>query len=309
MMKHSWLIFCLMILGAANLQAQEAKPPVYYYNPDFSPDGKSIVFESTRDGKFAIYTVRTDGTGLRKLSSGEVDDEQPRWSRDGRQVVFISNRDGHLQLYIMDADGSHQRRLTNSPDIDYQPDFSPTGDYVVFQSRTERASVVHDVYVIRADGSGRTRLTDQSANDAAPRWSPDGKKILFERSNIIKRYYREMSKEERERMHSSLELYVMNRDGTGVTNLTGQSASDCCASWSKDGKTIYFVSERDGAPHVYSMNADGSNVRKVADGSIVSKPAISRDRKYFAYTKEVKGKWGLYIYNIKTGQERLLIGG
>jgi TolB protein len=308
-MKNLCLVCWLLMLSMGSSHAQEAKPPIYYYNPDWSPDASSIVFESTRDGKYAIYTIRVDGTGLRKLSSGEVDDEQPRWSPDGRQIVFISSRDGHLQLYLMDADGSHQRRLTQSADIDYQPDFSPKGDVVVFQSRTERASVVHDIYIVRTDGSGRTRLTDQRANYGAPRWSPDGKKILFERNPIIKRYYKEMSKAELAQVHSSQELYVMNRDGTGIRNLTNNSGSDCCATWSKDGKTIYFVSEREGAPHVYLMRADGSNVRKVADGSVVSKPTISRDRKYFAYTKEVNGKWGLYIYTIKTGRERLLIGG
>ena len=56
------------------------------------------------------------------------------------------------------------------------------------------------------------------------------------------------------------------------------------------------------------MKADGTKVRKVADGKIVTNPFISPDEKYFAYTKEVEGKWGLYIYEIKSGKERLLIG-
>jgi TolB protein len=297
-----------LIALAVSIHSQAART-VYYHNPDWSPNGSRIVFESTRDGKYAIYTIRADGSDLRKLTDGEADDEQPRWSRDGRQIVFISNRDGHLQLYLMDADGSRQRRLTKTNDIDYQPDFSPKGDYVAFQSRTEQAAVVHDIYTIRADGTGRTRLTDRAADYAAPKWSPDGKKILFERAATIKRYYRDMTPEERNRMRASKEIFVMNRDGSDARNLTNNDVRDASARWSRDGRTIYFVSDRGGEPGVYAMRADGSDVRKVADGKVVAQPNVSPDGKYFVYTKEVQGKWGLYRYDIKAGSERLLIGG
>lgn len=308
-MRRLLLLVALLVAGVANAAAQDVKP-IYYYNPDWSADGKKIVFESTKDGKFAIYVIQPDGSNLRKLTGGEANDEQPRWSRDGRQVVFISDRDGHLQLYVMNADGSQQRRLTRADDLDYAPDFSPQGDHVAFMSRAERASVIHDIYVLRTDGTGRTKLTsDQSTNSASPRWSPDGKKILFTRSAVIKRNYRDMSSEERARMRNSTEIFVMNRDGSGVRNLTNNQAHDGNPQWSKDGKTIYFTSGREGAPHIYAMNADGTRVRKVADGSVVAAPNLSRDGKHFAYTKQVNGKWAVYIYDIKSGKERLLIGG
>jgi Tol biopolymer transport system component len=209
----------------------------------------------------------------------------------------------------MDADGAHQRRLTENEEIDYEPDFSPHGDQVAFISRHEQAAVVHDIYLIGADGTGRKLLSDQSANDTDPRWSPDGKKILFVRSAIIKKYYRDMTKDERDMMKSSAELFIMKRDGSNLRRLTNNAARDCCAYWSKDGKHIYFLSERDGAPNIYVMKADGSRAQKIADGSIVSAPNISPDGKYFVYTKEVNGKWGLYLYGLESKQERLLIGG
>jgi TolB protein len=293
----------------ARVVAQEKRAPVYYFNPDWSPDGNEIAFESTRDGKHAVYVVRADGSGLRKLTSGEASDEQPRWSPDGKRIVFISQRDKHLQLYVMDADGPRQRRLTNGDDIDYQPMFSPRGDWVAFISRREQASVVHAIYAIRADGTGRKLLSDESANDTEPRWSPNGKKILFMRSAVIKKYYREMSKEELAQMRSSTEVFVMNSDGSSVKNLTNSPARDCCAYWSRDGKTIYFLSERDGAPQIYAMKPDGSKPRRVADGRVVTDPNISPDGKKFVYTKEASGKWGLYVYELKSGRERLVVGG
>ncbi len=300
---------CALLLLSAPVLAQEKRAPVYYFNPDWSPDGKEIAFESTRDGKHAIYVVRADGSGLRKLTSAEVSDEQPRWSPDGKRIVFISQRDKHLQLYVMDADGSRQRRLTSVEDIDYQPMFSPRGDWVVFISRHEQASVVHALYAVRADGTERKPLSDESANYTEPRWSPDGKKILFTRTDIIKKYYRELSKEDQNKMRSSAEVLVMNSDGSNVKKLTTSPARDCCAYWSRDGKTVYFMSERDGSPQIYTMKPDGSKARKVADGSVVKDPNISPDGKKFVYTKEADGKWGVYVYELASGKERLLVGG
>ena len=315
-MKKLFFLLGIIFAGFANAQVQENKP-IYYYNPDWSANGKQIVFESTKDGKFAIYTIQTDGTNLRKLTNGEFNDEQPRWSPDGKQIVFISDRDGHLQLYLMNADGLQQRRLTNAPDLDYLPDFSPDGKWVAFMSRRERTATLHDIFVIRTDGSDRTRLTDEATNEMSPRWSPNGEKILFTRTDSFPKdlqdNFAKMSREERlkaiAKRNSSAEIFVMKKDGSDVRRLTNNDVSDDKTAWSKDGKTIYFVSERDGSRNIYAMKSDSSNVRKIADGTMVSDPNISRDGKFFAYTKEVNKKWGLYIYDIKSEKEQLLTGG
>ncbi|HYJ45246.1 MAG TPA: hypothetical protein VEV81_01445, partial [Pyrinomonadaceae bacterium] len=122
-------------------------------------------------------------------------------------------------------------------------------------------------------------------------------------------YYRDLTDEDKAAMKNSKEVFVMNDDGSGARNLTSSRGRDCCAYWSRDGHRIYFLSERDGSPQIYSMKADGSGAQKVADGSIVTDPNISPSGKYFAYTKEVGGKLGLYLYDIKNRTERLLVGG
>lgn len=305
-MKKLLLFFGMVLTGAVNAQTR-AVNPVYYFNPGWSPDGKQVVFESTRDGKYAIYTIQADGSGLRKLTSGKADDEQPRWSKDGRQIVFISNRDGHSQLYLMNADGSRQQRVTNGSDEDYIPDLSPKGDQIIFVAGEQ-------TFIIRTDGAERRRLSDGGDN---LRWSPDGKKILFTKSDSIPEDVRDgmakMSREERLKViakrDGSAEIFIMNRDGSAPRNLTNNNTRDFGAEWSQDGKTIYFLSERDGPLSVYAMNASGSSVRKIADGNIVSQTNISPDEKYFVYAKQVNGKYGLYIYDIKSRKERLLIGG
>jgi Tol biopolymer transport system component len=307
--KHAVLITLIFLAMGAYAKAQTKPTPTYYFNPHWSSDGKRIVFESTKDGKSAIYTIGINGSGLMRLTDGKTTDGQPRWSRDGQRIVFYSERDGHMQLYVMNADGSDQRKLTDGNDLDYLPDFSPRGDLVVFQSRKERPGIAHDIYTIRVDGTGRTRLTDEKNGYTSPKWSRDGKKILFERAVVTKKYYRDLSREEMAQMKNSTEIFVMDRDGTNLKNLTNNEVEDSTPQWSLSGRAIYFVSRRDGAPNIYAMKSDGTKVRKVADGKIVTNPFISPDENYFAYTKEVGGKWGLYIYEVKSGKERLLIGG
>lgn len=307
--KHLF-VSTIFLLGLANFTWAQQKPaPVYYFNPQWSSDGKKIVFESTKDGKSAIYTINADGSNLRKLTDGTTTDGQPSWSRNGKLIVFYSQRDGRLQLYVMNADGSGQRKLTDGADLDYLPDFSPKGDLVVFQSRKEQPGIAHDIYTIRVDGTNRTRLTDEKNGYTSPKWSPDGKRIVFELAVVTKKYYRELSREEMGKMKNSTEIFVMDKDGTNMKNLTNNNVQDSTPQWSKNGKTIYFMSDRDGSQNVYAMDADGTRVRKVADGKMVTNPFVSPDEKHFAYTKEVDGKWGLFIYEIKTAKERLLTGG
>ena len=194
-------VTCSPVRADTGTTSAQAKPaPAYYFNPHWSSDGTRIVFESTKDGRSAIYTISADGTQLRRLTTSQTTDGQPRWSRDGTRIVFYSERDGQLRLYLMKADGSDQRALTDGTDLDYLPDFSPNADRVIFQSRKERQGIAHDIFVIRADGTGRTRVTDGNNGYSSPKWSPDGKTVLFERAIITKKYYRDLSREEMARI-------------------------------------------------------------------------------------------------------------
>ena len=72
---------------------------IYYYNPQWSPDGSSIVFESNRDGgKSSIYTMSPDGNNIRKITDTLFDYGQPSWSADGKHLVYYGRQCPHRQF-------------------------------------------------------------------------------------------------------------------------------------------------------------------------------------------------------------------
>ena len=97
-------------------------------NPDWSPDGSRIAFQSNRDGDFDIWVMNADGTGVEQLTDDPAIDDPafdsaPAWSPDGSRIAFQSNRDGDFEIYTMPAVGGQATQLTTT----MQPIGSPTG--------------------------------------------------------------------------------------------------------------------------------------------------------------------------------------
>jgi Tol biopolymer transport system component len=107
--------------------------------PDFSPDGRRIVFRSARDGNDEIYVMNADGTGARRMTQHEAIDTMPAFSSGGDRIAFTSERDGDFELYLLqlNADGSPGRleRMTHSPGRDMHPRFSPDDQWLLFTSQ------------------------------------------------------------------------------------------------------------------------------------------------------------------------------
>jgi TolB protein len=91
----------------------------------WSPDGTRILFQSDREGNSEIYTIKADGSDLRRLTDNPANDENPTWSPDGRRIAFSSSRDGNAEIYVMDAEGGLPTRLTRNPAKDDTPVWSP----------------------------------------------------------------------------------------------------------------------------------------------------------------------------------------
>jgi len=133
----------LVILSLADGKITPLTGEEHWYNfPQWSPKGDAIMFTSDRDGDFELYTIRPDGTGLRRLTNAPGNDAHSIWSADGEWIVFSSARMGfkdEMALY----DGVPQ----------------PYGE----------------IFAMRADGSDVRQLTDNKWEDASPGWMPEPK--------------------------------------------------------------------------------------------------------------------------------------
>jgi TolB protein len=99
-----------------------------------SPDGRQIVFYSSRDDDYEIYIMDIDGRNQTRLTTSRGRDASPVFSPDGQWVAFESDRDGDYELFAMRPDGSDVRKLTSNQDGDWVPMFSPDGKWLLFQS-------------------------------------------------------------------------------------------------------------------------------------------------------------------------------
>jgi TolB protein len=139
--------------------------------PDWSPDGDSIAFSSTRDGNQEIYVVRPDGKELRRLTQDPAIDAHPAWSPDGKRLAFATSRWGDLEIAVISADGSGLTRLTTSRGLDDYPTWSPDGTRIAFTSNRDGNM---EIFAIGADGKDARNLTSNPAIDNFPTWTHDG---------------------------------------------------------------------------------------------------------------------------------------
>lgn len=227
----------------------------------------SILFTSDRDGNREIYVMRSDGSGVARLTFDPAEDIEPAWSPDYSQIAFASNRDGEFAVFIMNADGSNPHRV--SPDGgSYQssPSWSPDGRRIAYVSN---ASGENQIHTIDVTNSSDTQITQGQVWDSIdPAWSPNGRMIAFASNRT-----------------GNFEVYLINTDGSNLRQLTNDSTVDSDSpAWSPSGQQLAFAANG-GSGEIYLMGADGTDVRVLAstDQGFTFSPSWSPDTQFLAY--------------------------
>jgi TolB protein len=240
--------------------------------PSWSPDGKWLAYISDRskpgnERAYEIYVIRPNGTGLRRVTHDRWIDDQLAWSPNGKQLIFSSYRASRTYgLAVINLNGTGFRRLTRG--LEEMPAWSPDGKTIAYVRHNFGAgpSGITEIWLMNPDGSNRRQLTfppeehpDRGpASDSMPAWSPDGSQIAFART-----YPGQGDVHRANRTY----LYVIGADGTGTRQLTSASGNSW-PEWSPNGKRIAFVSVRRGKAAIYTMDANGSDEKRLTTGGI-----------------------------------------
>ena len=164
--------------GARRLTTGIATKQAYDTESQWSPDGTRIAFTRVKKfGRAAIFVIRVDGTGLKRLTPWKLDAASPDWSPDGTTIVFNSHfdvvRGQSANVYSMRPDGSARTPLTHHHGgrrQSFRPAWSPDGTRLVFARFTPARKGI-DLYTMNPDGTRLTRVTNMPRRFAVhPDW-------------------------------------------------------------------------------------------------------------------------------------------
>jgi Tol biopolymer transport system component len=217
----------------------------------WSRDGTHIVLEKMRDGHRVIVVARADGGGLTPLTDGRADDRDPMFSPDGARIVFSSTRGGRESIWVMRADGSAPTRVTSGAGEETSPTWSPDGSTIAFTSSRDGE---RDLYRVRPDGSALERLTSGAGvTRDLSQWSPDGSAIVIQTVH-----------------GKNYDVELVRIADRARTPIAASPAYDGQFALSPDGRSIAFISDRDGFDALYVADASGAHARR-----ITSEPSLN----------------------------------
>lgn len=271
----------------------------------FSADSEWITFQATHGDHPCDqqWVMRTDGTGLRRISDGRGK-TTCGWFFPGAKKLLFASTGAHdavcpvkpdpskgyvwpldrYDIYTVNRDGRDLKRLTFNNVYTAESVLSPDGKRIVFTSLKDGDL---EIYTMNVDGSNVRRLTNTPGYDGGAWWSPDGKEIVY-RSNHPKegpelQQYRDYLRQGLVRP-GKVELFVMNADGSNQRQITNLGGANFGPSWTPDGKRIIFSSNyktpRSGNFDLYMVNKDGSGLEQITfDQSFDGFPMFSADGK------------------------------
>src|SRR5690606_9711974 len=189
----------------------------------------------------------------------------------GTQVAYISEqRNGDRRLYqliVADADGENRAVIAESTQPLMSPAWSPDGRRLAYVSVEGNQSAV---YVQTLRTGTRERVSIRAGHNGAPVFSPDCRRHALELSHV----------------EGNFDVYTLDLGTQVLRRLTDHPAIDSEPAWSPDGETIYFMSDRSGAPQIYRLpsNADtrATPQRVTYDGNYNARPRVSPDGNYLA---------------------------
>jgi Tol biopolymer transport system component/cytosine/adenosine deaminase-related metal-dependent hydrolase len=334
------LVGVLWVLPASGGTARRLTGDLYDIGqPEWSPDGEWIAFQSYRAGVFDLWLIRPDGSGLRRLTHGPYDHREPRFSPDGRRIVFSSDLTGSYGLHTLDMASGSILPLTDTTAEEYEPAWSPDGTRIAFVVANTRIDVL-DL------GTGtRTTPVSVPADQVihAPAWTPDGRDLVY---CLVRSGHSELWRSGRPLVTGeevfpfrvswhSRDSFLYTADGRirrrsvseGTRKDIGFAAGVTLTApryrrrhrdfestkprpvvgigspvLSPDGRQVAFRALND----IYTMTIGQAPRPLTRDRWWKSSPAWSPDGRYLSYSTDRAGKLDIWLRDLTTGADRRL---
>lgn len=201
--KYVWPIYPTFDIVVCDMKGKNVRQLTtedgYDAEATVSPDGKHIVFTSTRSGDLELYTMDTDGNNVKQITNELGYDGGAFFSPDGKKLVFRASRPTteaeikeykdllsqdlvmptNMEIYTCNVDGSDMKKITSLGAANWAPFFSPNGKKIIFSSNHVSKGYNFNLWMCNLEGGDLEQITYDKVFAAFPVFSPDGKKIVF----------------------------------------------------------------------------------------------------------------------------------
>jgi len=290
----------------------------------WSPDGKRLVFQSTRDQIQCdqIFVMKADGSDQKMVSTGQGRTTCGYFLADNKHIVYGSTHEagpacppaadrskGYVwavypsyDIFLATDEGKMVKKLTDAPGYDAEATVNWKTGKIVY---TSLASKDLDLWTMKPDGSTKKQITRSEGYDGGAVFSRDGKQLVWRANHpstpdTMKRY--------KDLLHENLttpmkmEILISGADGKNPRQLTNFNCASFAPTFTPDGKKILFASNKhecDGRKfELFLMNTDGSGLEQVTSyGGFTSFPEFSPDGKWLVFSSDYQAK-SRYEFNI-----------
>jgi len=292
----------------------------------WSPDGKRLIFQSTRAGSKCdqIYVMDADGSKQHMVSTGKGRTTCGYFLPDGKRILYASTHlaseacppeadhsKGYVwavypgyDIFTANSDGSGLKRITNADGYDAEATVNWKTRKIIY---TSMASGDLDLWEMNLDGSAKKQITHAYGYDGGAVFSHDGKQVVWRANHPSAP---EAKKKYADLLHENLtspmkmELFVADADGSNARQITDFGCASFAPTFSPDDKRILFASNKHACDsskfELYLINTDGTGLRQVTSfGGFTSFPEFSPDGRKLAFVSDWKAP-ARYEFNIFT---------
>ncbi len=281
----------LIISLLALFQFYSCEEPSKLLDENIDPQ---IIFSSRRWWNYDIFIADVNGGNINQLTKNKWIDFNPSLSPDGQKLAFVSDRDGNREIYLIELEwmdgysqwrGNNLTNLTKSIENDWTPVFSPIDDKIAYSTYFPENDN-YDIFLMNVNGSDVENLTNSNGYEKFPQFSPDGSFLIYQgwQKGKMDIFF----------------LGLLDKNTINITrNLHSNDILSHGNSFSPDGQSIVFSSDRDGNRNIYTMKINGDDLQQITfNGLDDYEPIFSPDGESIIFTTERDGNKEIYSYSL-----------